>query len=52
MNTNIYGDFQICISVPLNIFPWELFLKLKYFIDDDDDDDELLLWYGWPTKGV
>ena len=20
--------------------------------DDDDDDDELLLWYGWPTKGV
>ena len=17
-----------------------------------DDDDELLLWYGWPTKGV
>ena len=18
----------------------------------DDDDDELLLWYGWPTKGV
>ena len=20
--------------------------------DDDDDDDELLLWYGWPTRGV
>ena len=18
----------------------------------DDNDDELLLWYGWPTKGV
>ena len=18
----------------------------------DDDDDELLLWYGWPTKGI
>ena len=21
-------------------------------VDDDDDDDDLLLWYGWPTKGV
>ena len=20
--------------------------------DDDDDDDELLLWNGWPLKGV
>ena len=20
--------------------------------DDDDDDDELILWHGWPTKGV
>ena len=20
--------------------------------DDDDDDDELILWYGWPMKGV
>ena len=20
--------------------------------DDDDDDDDLVLWYGWPTKGV
>ena len=20
--------------------------------DDDDDNDELLLWYGWPTKGI
>ena len=20
--------------------------------DDDDNDDELLLWYGWPAKGV
>ena len=18
----------------------------------DDEDDELLLWYGWPTKGI
>ena len=20
--------------------------------DDDDEDDELVLWYGWPTRGV
>ena len=27
------------------------FCFMKYD-DDDDDDDELILWYGWPTKGV
>ena len=20
--------------------------------NDDDDEEELILWYGWPTKGV
>ena len=20
--------------------------------DNDDDEEELILWYGWPTKGV
>ena len=20
--------------------------------DDDDEDGELILWYGWPMKGV
>ena len=35
-------------------------LKMSLFLDsfhdgdddDDDDADELLLWYGWPMKGV
>ena len=28
--------------------------EIHYFDDDDDDNEnnELLLWYGWPTKGI
>ena len=25
---------------------------MKYDDDGDDQDDELVLWYGWPTRGV
>ena len=32
----------------------ESFAKFRRLCDDgdDDDDDDLLLWYGWPTKGI
>ena len=33
MDQNIYGDFQICISVPLNFTQYTVFNKklVKYF---------------------
>ena len=31
----------------------ESFAKFRRLCDDGDDDgDDLLLWYGWPTKGI
>ena len=35
-----------------NLEVLHLLASLKEQVEDDDDDDELLLWYGWPTKGV
>ena len=51
LNKNVFVFFFPGI---LSLF---LYIKQKDIVknnycDDDDDDDELILWYGWPTKGV
>ena len=46
----ILGKFKWFLVFYL-ISPIFMLRKLK-FDDNDDDDDDLLLWYGWPTKGV
>ena len=32
INTNIYGDFQICISVPLPVFQIQMFGIFRHFL--------------------
>ena len=56
---NMYTFFEYTTLYQFFFLNYWLFLNLDTFFfgiidddDDDDDDDELLLWYGWPTKGI